>query len=137
MGTRADFYIGKGNKAEWVASIAWDGYPDGIDKSVLNSKSETEFRETLLKFFSERNDVSTPSTGWPWPWETSKKTDFSYHFENGKVSACCFGDGYFDPLIEYDDQESDLRLQQFPDMNTKNYAQAGTDRSGVMIFKNL
>ena len=32
MGTRADFYIGKGTDAEWLGSIAWNGYPDGIGR---------------------------------------------------------------------------------------------------------
>ena len=27
MGTRADFYVGRGEKAEWVGSIAMDGVP--------------------------------------------------------------------------------------------------------------
>ena len=27
MGTRADFYVGRGDAAEWIGSIAYDGYP--------------------------------------------------------------------------------------------------------------
>jgi hypothetical protein len=30
MGTRADFYIGRGTEAEWLGSVAWDGYPGGV-----------------------------------------------------------------------------------------------------------
>lgn len=30
MGTRADFYVGKGPNAEWLGSTAMDGYPEGI-----------------------------------------------------------------------------------------------------------
>jgi hypothetical protein len=30
MGTRADFYVGRGETAEYLGSIAWDGYPDGL-----------------------------------------------------------------------------------------------------------
>lgn len=30
MGTRADFYVGRGPDAEWIGSTAWDGYPDGF-----------------------------------------------------------------------------------------------------------
>jgi hypothetical protein len=29
MGTRADFYVGRGETAEWLGSIAWDGNPGG------------------------------------------------------------------------------------------------------------
>lgn len=31
MSTRADFYVGRGAEAEWIGSISWDGYPDGVD----------------------------------------------------------------------------------------------------------
>ena len=30
MGTRADLYIGRGTDAEWIGSVAWDGYPSGL-----------------------------------------------------------------------------------------------------------
>lgn len=30
MGTRADFYVGRGEQAEWLGSIAWDGNPGAI-----------------------------------------------------------------------------------------------------------
>jgi hypothetical protein len=29
MGTRADFYVGRGKDAEWLGSVAFDGYPSG------------------------------------------------------------------------------------------------------------
>lgn len=35
MGTRADFYVGRGTEAEWIGSIALDGYPDGIPDDGL------------------------------------------------------------------------------------------------------
>lgn len=41
MGTRADFYVGRGESAEWLGSIAWDGYPSGIDyQDVLRPADE-------------------------------------------------------------------------------------------------
>jgi hypothetical protein len=40
MGTRADFYVGRGGQAEWLGSIAWDGYPSGIDKWVFSVSTE-------------------------------------------------------------------------------------------------
>jgi hypothetical protein len=30
MGTRADFYVGRGPDAEWLGSVAMDGYPSGV-----------------------------------------------------------------------------------------------------------
>jgi len=85
MGTRADFYVGKGETATWIGSIAWDGYRDGIDTEVLQAKSEAEFRAAVMRFFVERDDVTLPTRGWPWPWNTSQLTDCSYWFFDGKV----------------------------------------------------
>ncbi len=54
MGTRADFYIGRGEKAEWLGSVAWDGYPTGILPELLKSESENDYRTNLKEFFKER-----------------------------------------------------------------------------------
>ncbi len=35
MGTRADFYVGLGEQAEWLGSVAWDGNPDN-DVAAIN-----------------------------------------------------------------------------------------------------
>lgn len=37
MGTRADFYVKRTDHLLWLGSIAWDGYPDGIDESVIGA----------------------------------------------------------------------------------------------------
>lgn len=37
MGTRADFYVGRGKDAEWIGSVAFDGYPDGFERDDLFS----------------------------------------------------------------------------------------------------
>ena len=84
MGTRADFYVGKGNSAEWIGSIAWDGYRDGINDTILHAHSEAEFRSAVKAFFGTRDDATRPADGWPWPWETSATTDCSYWFFDGR-----------------------------------------------------
>jgi len=42
MGTRADFYVGRGKTAEWLGSIAWDGYPAGLwpNKDTATAKAD-------------------------------------------------------------------------------------------------
>ncbi len=85
MGTRADFYIGKGKDAEWIGSIAWDGCRDGIDKQILNCESSAAFRHAVESFFANRDDVTLPEQGWPWPWNTSSTSDCSYWFFNDQV----------------------------------------------------
>lgn len=84
MGTSADFYVGKGKNAEWLGSIAWDGYRDGIAGYILKAKTETNFRKAVTVFFSKRDDVCLPAQGWPWPWDDSGTSDCSYWFFDGK-----------------------------------------------------
>lgn len=110
MGTRADFYIKKADEKDliWIASIAWDGYPSGIDEpEVLKATSEEEYKKLLTEFLSKRDDVTLPERGWPWPWDNSNTTDYAYCFHDGKVLANCFGNGWFDPIADLEVRESE------------------------------
>jgi len=53
MGTRADFYVGRGEQAEWLGSIAWDGYPSGNPAPVTAMTSEAAYREKVEAVLSE------------------------------------------------------------------------------------
>lgn len=135
MGTRADFYVGKGTEAEWLGSIAWDGYPGGIDDYVLDSQDEKRFRTNVDTFLSQREDATYPKDGWPWPWEDSRTTDYAYCFFDEKVWASCFGNEWFDPRKEEPDHEY-IRKQErliFPNMESKQNVTLGK-RSGVTLF---
>jgi hypothetical protein len=120
MGTRADFYIGTDENAEWLGSTGWYGHPDGLGltlptrrvvvgnystnetadfpegKGILDATTEEEFRTRVAQYFENREDVSRPEDGWPWPWDTSATTDYAYAFD--PVAECavlsCFGRGY-------------------------------------------
>jgi hypothetical protein len=139
MGTRADFYIGKGKDAEWIGSIAWDGYPEGIDKSILQAHDESYYRQVVDMFLKQRDDSTFPLDGWPWPWEDSRTTDYSYAFDKNKVYASCFGHEWFDPLDppepENEDDEPEISGEkiEFPDMSKEANPTLGK-RSGLMIF---
>jgi hypothetical protein len=124
MGTRADFYVGRGTQAEWIGSIAFDGYPSGIDKQVLNCTGTEAFRHAVAHFLSGQRSRSLPADGWPWPWPTSATTDYAYAIDGDAVWASCFGGAWFDPTKEplEDDDEIDDRnsrgpLAVFPDMS--------------------
>jgi len=142
MGTRADFYVGRGEDAEWLGSIAWDGYPSGTDDGLLSAASEKQFRHHLARFLSTRDDATLPEMGWPWPWETSHTTDFAYAFDDGRVWGSSFGapwfevdiaaDGYGDPEWEDEKDLSHLPPTVFPNMSTRRMAVVGSKRSGVM-----
>lgn len=92
MGSRADFYIGFGETAEWLGSVAWDGYEwEEKDCDLTGSKTPDEFRAAVVGIKEERRDFTSPSDGWPWPWDDSCLTDYAYCFEDGKTQGYCFG----------------------------------------------
>jgi hypothetical protein len=133
MGTRADFYVGRGESAEWLGSIAWDGYPDGVDDAVLKANTETNFKAALDTFFSIREDVTRPEMGWPWPWETSSTTDFAYAFDGGKVYGSCFGGKWYRATSKkLTDDESSNKSAVFPNMKDRQRVTLGK-RSGVIV----
>jgi hypothetical protein len=150
MGTRADFYVGRGPDAEWLGSIAWDGYPDGIDHYVLEGITEDDYRRAVERFLSERRsptptrsrtgDATLPEQGWPWPWNDSGTTDFAYAYDSGIVWASNYGSPWFRPIGDW---QADLerrdapssRAALFPDMSgRKNRAPLGSKRSGTIAI---
>lgn len=58
MGTRADFYVGRDQGANWIGSIAWDGYTNGISAAVLRAETKTEYLDAVATFFNDRADVT-------------------------------------------------------------------------------
>ncbi|KKN32520.1 hypothetical protein LCGC14_0812850 [marine sediment metagenome] len=136
MGTRADFYIGRGLKAEWLGSIAWDGYPPGIPKGILKTRLKEVYRKAVNQFISGREDGTLPEQGWPWPWEDSQTTDYAYAFDKGQVMASCFGYDWFDPTEPEPEDSCDDEKDKatiFPNMKDVQNVSFG-DRSGVIIL---
>lgn len=65
MGTRADFYIGNDKKAEWIGSVAYDGYEfdEEKDHPITNAKTEEEFRKAVSEELKKRDDATFPQEG--------------------------------------------------------------------------
>jgi hypothetical protein len=136
MGTRADFYVGKGKSAEWLGSTAWDGYPAGIPKYILKAKTETAYRKAVARFIEGREDGTKPEQGWPWPWDDSNTTDYAYAFSEGRVEASCFGRPWFNPNEKEpaDPPASGEKYkQEFPNMKERKKVDYGK-RSGVIFI---
>ena len=147
MGTRADFYVGRGESAEWLGSIAWDGYPSGIAGSkhstskgdikacpILNATTEKAFRRVVSAELARRDDGTAPNMGWPWPWETSATTDFAYAFDQGKVYASCFGGKWYratSPRLHEESSRGEVAV--FPNMKERANVQFGGKRSGLIV----
>lgn len=138
MGTRADFYIGRGEDAKWLGSIAWDGFPGGILPSLLQATTKEEFLYRLDEFFANRKDVTLPQMGWPWPWNDSCTTDYAYSFDEEEVWIACFGHFWYRASEEEPNEEEFPELWEkreciFPDMKDIKRVTFGK-RSGLIVL---
>lgn len=100
MGTRADFYIDNRGDMTWLASMFKDAHPWNIPVVVLAQVHPAMFAENLFDWL-DKSGVDYQDTKWPWPWEDSQLTDYSYIMddERGKVIAYSMRDKIiFDPL---------------------------------------
>ncbi len=134
MGTRADFYVGRGKEAEWLGSIAWDGYPEGLDAPhLLAATAEPHYRHEVERFLAKRNDATLPTDGWPWPWDDSNTTDYAYAFDDGKVWA--WSHRWFLAKDHAPDPEDDDVAESavFPDMSDRRNVTLGK-RSGIILL---
>lgn len=133
MGTRADFYVGRGKDAEWLGSIAWDGYD--IPENIQECQGEETYREDVKDFLTSRDDATFPEQGWPWPWEDSNTTDYAYAYDDKKVYKNCFGRGWLEVHEEETDEYLDAHGRtEFPDMSEVQNVTLG-QRSGVIVAR--
>ncbi len=133
MGTRADYYVGRGENATWLGSMAWDGYPSAIDMAILEATSEDVYRELVREYINNRDDGTLPEHGWPWPWNDSRTTDFAYTLDEGQVWASRFG-GPWQKATEWDDKDSEEKSAEFPDMSQLKNMQYGR-KSGLITIR--
>lgn len=138
MGTRADFYVGRGESAEWIGSIALDGYPTGVARPVLASASEKQFRFDVAELLRNCTHGTTPDQGWPWPWNDSRTTDYAYAFDDGQVFASAFGRKWFPVAAGEPGEDSDYwasgKVAVFPKLGGGVASAApGSTRSGLIV----
>lgn len=147
MGTRVDFYVGRGEQAEWLGSYPFDGYPEGVfgdhaDMSLFREPgpTEAEWRHWVASFLANGEAKSTtPDMGWPWPWETSATTDYAYAWDDAAIYGSCFGHKWFkvDPTADgfgQEDDDSGVKSAVFPDMTARKATTLGP-RSGLIVFE--
>jgi hypothetical protein len=135
MGTRADFYIGDGQDAEWLGSVAWDGYEwaEKPASAIASAKTAQDFRNAVAELLAGRKDATLPIQGWPWPWNTSHTTDYAYAFLGDGVKFSVFGRPWAMPGEEETDDEPTGDSPDFPDMSARKNVTFGA-RSGVIVF---
>lgn len=146
MGTRVDFYSGRGETAEWLGSYPFDGYPQGVFEGAQElfgeSLSDEDWRAFVAWFLAKNGDRSTtPDQGWPWPWENSQTTDYAYACDDGQIYGSCFGHKWFevnpdDENWGEDEDDASDKSAIFPDMTTAKAVTYGP-RSGLIIISGL
>jgi hypothetical protein len=134
MGTRADFYVGIGADAEWLGSIAMDGYTDGHPLVLADIGNEGEYRQAVEQILSSFDHATHPEQGWPWPWENSHTTDYAYAFQGGSVMVSCFGSAWAS-WAEYlaDPEKPACKAAEVPDMSGRKNVTVGP-RSGLIVL---
>lgn len=142
MGTRADFYVGKNEQAEWLGSIAWDGYREGIEDAILQATTEDSFRSAVTEFLKCEEDATLPEMGWPWPWNDSRTSDCSYWFFDGQtwdahgnrvVVYCPCREPIPDSEDLYEKWLAGRDPIRFPDMSKRKKVTLGP-RSGLIVI---
>lgn len=139
MGTRVDFYVGRGEQAEWLGSYPWDGYPHGVfDANEQLPDDEQGWRAWVAHFLHKNSDRATlPEHGWPWPWDDSGTTDYAYAFDGGKVYGSNFGHAWFEVDTAHEDfgqpEDEEPNGATFPNMATRKAVTYGS-RSGLIVF---
>jgi len=99
--TRGDFYIGTGPDARWIGSVNHDAFPDVIPCDIITQVNPIMFEEAVLEFLkNDKGYIRQNGDKWPWPWQDSHLTDYTYMFDLqvGRVVASSFGNEFFDPL---------------------------------------
>jgi hypothetical protein len=98
---------------------------------LKDSKDENSFRSNLHEFLSKRKDVTFPHEGWPWPWDNSCTTDYTYAFDEGEVFASCFGSAWF--KVNESVSGTETKGAFFPDMKHRKNVAKGSEKSGIFI----
>lgn len=147
MGTRADFYIGRGKAAKWIGSCAYDGHEDTMKHlGIVGAESRKDFVAAVEKRIA-KEDGTRPDDGWPWPWDDGHLTDRSYAWDNGKVWLSAWGrkwltwEQYLAREAEakrlWDEEEreiAELPKVPFPNMKKRrNMAPVGSRKSGTLL----
>jgi hypothetical protein len=103
-----------------------------VPKPLLAVTSEEEFRHVLGGIL-ESEDATLPYMGWPWPWDDSQTTDFSYAYDDG-VWISCFGYRWDKPEDYDPDADDAVKTTVFPKFGGQEQKVDMGKRSGVMII---
>lgn len=136
MGTRADFYIGMDENAEWLGSVGYDGYPAGIDPKVFKAKTKRQYINAVKRFLTESGSGTLPEQGWPWPWNDSGTSDYAYAWDEKKKKVMVSSGSKYITIPAFKKLQNESRKsapQVFPNMKERQNVAIGP-RSGMFLI---
>lgn len=134
MPTKADFYVGRGPEAEWIGSLFWDVYPEGLPEAVVGATDEGTFRIEVRKILDSRPDGYLPENGWPWPWPNSITTPYTYAFDGKGVLGSYFGSSWWPASIPMPDPTTlQSKVARLPDMSMRPKIQPDPEQKLVYV----
>jgi hypothetical protein len=87
---------------EWKGSLLKNGSPLDLPVEILFQLNKEQFIEKVLDHISSQiyDGVIPEADGWPWSWEDSQMTDYSYIFDErkDKVYMVICGGRLLDPI---------------------------------------
>lgn len=120
MGTRADFYVGTLTRPKawkYLGSIPYDGYPAGEPAILIVPRTVEGFLGAVKRIRKKFGQTARPS--WPWAYEDSTSTDYTYLWEIKKKAVLY---AYFGGFWSYHDFEhhgfSQCQSSGFPCMRS-------------------
>jgi hypothetical protein len=103
VGTRADFYLGRGDDAVWLGSRFSDSHPENIPVAILAADTPQAFEFQVRSHIAR---VGRPADrGWHWPWRHSGDTGYTYAFDGHRTLIGVLGrwhtwqDGRMSPAL--------------------------------------
>lgn len=94
MPSKADFYTGIGDDAEWIGSVMINGSPWHVPLEILIQVNKSTYEEAAIDFIAFLNGyLHDRGEKWPHPWCDSRMTDYSYLFDHRQEKVVMFQSG--------------------------------------------
>lgn len=120
MSSKADFYIGMGPSAEWLGSVHRCGELWALSTNILIQSSRVMYEELVTEYIELcKGIVAEHVCQWPWPWDDSRMTEYTYIFlpTRNKVYMSVMGEMLVDPirLLKGEDLQTANSMLGYPD----------------------
>lgn len=95
MSSAADFYIGWGNRMEWIGTLPANAMPQMLPVELIRAKTQDSYIQVLRELILDEGGFSSLRDQWPWVYESSAYTPYIYTFHLGAVWVSRLGCSWF------------------------------------------